>query len=746
MADSFKVQYLEDAGLLRSLIDKSQDGMMLIDSRGIVLFANAAAIAVFADRYDHLVGARFEISNSSDDMEIIGPVREDTRYFEMRASEVRWRGQTYNLAVLRDITGRKLVEQKLRISEQNYRHLFEHAALGIFQVSLRGEIKEANHSFARMFGYKSPQEMKELVKKVDSDLFADPSRRLQNIRQFQQNPAIGVFENDYKRRDGSVFTGRAHLQSVRDAQGNILHIEGFVEDISERRKSDEALRKSEERFSKVFSSSPVGISITTLSEGRFVDANQAFLNVYGYARDEVVGHTSSELKMWVNPEVRDEIASEIREKGVAQEKEVTLRMKSGDLFTGIFSSEIIEISGEDCMIGLLRDITDQKLAYEARSRLAVIVESASDAILAKTLDGVITAWNHGAEILYGYSTAEILGRNIRSLYPPEDVEEEDAIIKRLMNGETVRQFESVRIRKNGAPVDVSLTISPIRDVEGRIVGVSQIARDISERKKVEQQIRSLNEELEKRVRERTAQLEAANKELEAFSYSVSHDLRAPLRHIHGYSDLLTRSMEGKSDEKELRYLKYISDSVREMGELIDDLLAFSRMGRIEMRKTSVDLRMIVEGVIGSFGEEISGRDIQWDISDLPTVEADAAMLRLVFQNLLGNAVKYTRPRPKAIISIGSEFRSNEVIFSVKDNGVGFDMKYANNLFGVFQRLHRADEFEGTGIGLANVRRIIHRHGGNTWAEGATDHGATFYFSLPYQKKGQDGTLEEHTSR
>ena len=245
----------------------------------------------------------------------------------------------------------------------------------------------------------------------------------------------------------------------------------------------------------------------------------------------------------------------------------------------------------------------------------------------------------------------------------------------------------------------------------------------------------LNASLEKKVDERTSELQAANRELEAFSYSVSHDLRAPLRHIHGFTDLLTRHTENTMDEKGKRYLGLISNSVKEMGALIDDLLMFSRMGRIEMRKATVDPRDTVESVINSMSQETGGREIEWKISPLPVVEVDRNMLRLVFQNLLGNAVKYTRPREKAVIEVEGTVNDDEAIICVRDNGVGFDMKYSDNLFGVFQRLHSSEEFEGTGIGLANVRRIIQRHGGKTWAEGEVNKGAAIYFSLPVSKKG-----------
>jgi signal transduction histidine kinase len=258
--------------------------------------------------------------------------------------------------------------------------------------------------------------------------------------------------------------------------------------------------------------------------------------------------------------------------------------------------------------------------------------------------------------------------------------------------------------------------------------------EVEQRRHREDEIRKLNEELGKRA----AELEASNKELESFAYSVSHDLRAPLRHIVGYSELLQRQASSLLDEKSQRFIRTILDAAKRMGNLIDDLLAFSRIGRAETKKTGVDLKQLVEEVVAEIGQDTKSRDIAWKIGALPACYGDRSMLRLVVVNLVSNAVKFTRMRRPAEIEIGCVDRNDkEVEVFVRDNGAGFDMQYVNKLFGVFQRLHLPEQFEGTGIGLATVQRIINRHGGQVRGEGAVDQGATFYFSLP--KKAQDFT-------
>lgn len=375
----------------------------------------------------------------------------------------------------------------------------------------------------------------------------------------------------------------------------------------------------------------------------------------------------------------------------------------------------------------LRQARDHlQIEVAERTQQASLLDLTHDSIFVRDMDFFITYWNKGAQELYGWSAPEALGKHsqelLRTEYPaPLEEVRAELVQTGRWEGELRRKTAS------GTEVVVASRWSLRRDEQGHPAAILETSNDATERKRREQQIETLNEALAVRSKD----LEASNKELEAFAYSVSHDLRAPLRHMSGYAELLQKRVSSLMDEKSHRYMAMILESAKRMGNLIDDLLAFSRIGRAETQKTQVNLEQLVKEAVGEVKQEASGRDIVWKIGALPICYGDRSMLRLVLVNLLSNAVKFTRPRPKAEIEIGCALGDRgQVEVFVKDNGAGFDMKYASKLFGVFQRLHQTESFEGTGIGLATVQRIIYRHGGHVRAEGAVDHGATFYFSVP----------------
>jgi len=410
-------------------------------------------------------------------------------------------------------------------------------------------------------------------------------------------------------------------------------------------------------------------------------------------------------------------------------------------------------------LGQLTDAFNQMLAEIQKQNGAIkqneiqlheIVENLGEGVAVSDLDGTLLRFNRAAVALHGFKDEGGFRKNMRDFRDTfvleklngEVLPEAQWPLPRVLAGEHLRNVE-LRIRRLDSDwqrvFNYGGTI--VMNAEGKPFMALVTIEDISERKNAEQKVLDLNAKLEVRVRERTSQLEDANKELEAFSYSVSHDLRAPLRHIDGFAGLLAKNSSEVLDDKGKRHLATISSAAKQMGRLIDDLLSFCRTGRSELNVSSMDHDALVASVIRDGRHDEAGKKITWDISPLPRVDADMAMLRQVWVNLISNAVKYSGKSEHPKITIGSRpaASEDEHVFFVQDNGVGFDMKYVDKLFGVFQRLHTAAEFEGTGIGLANVRRIISRHGGRAWAEGTIGKGATVYFSLPV---GRNGTTRE----
>jgi PAS domain S-box-containing protein len=367
---------------------------------------------------------------------------------------------------------------------------------------------------------------------------------------------------------------------------------------------------------------------------------------------------------------------------------------------------------------------------ESEDRYRRLLELLPCAVIVHQRGTIMVANAAAARLLGASRPQDLIGADVAKFVSPEYREKVRARIEQVEHGDTVPFLQEKLIRLDGALVDVEVAATPVALPDDPAPGVMVVAIDITERVQACDRIKQLNSELEDRVRTRTAELENAVRELEGFSYSVSHDLRAPLRHIDGFTELLLHNAGEKLDATSKEYLDIITGAARQMSNLIEALLAFSRLSRAPLNTQPVSLAQLLDGVLHDLRYETEGRKVEWQIALLPTVHGDATLLRQVLFNLLSNAVKYTRPRTVARIEVGQTHTPAEHIIYVKDNGVGFDMEFAGKLFGVFQRLHPSADFEGVGIGLANVRRIVQRHGGRTWAEAVPDQGATFYFSLP----------------
>ncbi|MEH2145961.1 PAS domain S-box protein [Nostoc sp.] len=505
-----------------------------------------------------------------------------------------------------------------------------------------------------------------------------------------------------------------------------------------------SLRQSEARFGRLVESNIIGIIMADLN-GSIIEANDAFLQMVNYTHEDL---RSGRIRLGeITPpqylEVSERSIQELRIAGGCKRFEQEYIRKDGSLIPALVGF----VKQEETIIGFVLDLSERQAALRDRNQVeAALRESeARFRYLADTTP--VLVWMSGTDKLCYYFNKpwlEFTGRTLEQEMGngwAEGVHEDDFqdCLDTYINAFDARQDFKMeyRFRRfDGEYRWILDTGVPRFAPTGEFLGYIGSCIDIHDRKVAEAALQQLNEMLEQRIQERTLQFEAANKELESFSYSVSHDLRAPLRHIAGFIELLQKRHSSTStlDEMSQRYLRIIAGTAKQAGILIDELLTFSRMGRSEMRYINLNMEQLVQEIKRDLVSQTPGRTINWHIESVPEIQGDPSMLRLVLRNLIDNAIKYTQTRNPAEITIGSTDNENEVVFFIEDNGVGFNMQYVHKLFGVFQRLHSDQQFEGTGVGLANVQRIIHRHNGQVWAEAVVDSGATFYFSLPKLSK------------
>ncbi|HEX3739139.1 MAG TPA: PAS domain S-box protein [Terriglobales bacterium] len=660
-----------------------------------------------------------QVAQRSDrERELMQLTEELERRVQRRTAEL----ESINQALEKEIALGITTQQALRASQSRLSSVIESAMDAILTIDESQRIVLFNRAAEKMFAYNAREVLGQSLNRFIPERFraihSEHIHRFANTGVTTRN--MGAMNPLWARRaDGSEFPIEASISQTEDAGKRLFTV--ILRDVTERKQAE----ARNHLMATIVDSSHDAIVSKDLS-GRILSWNKGAEHIYGYAEAEIVGKS---VDLIVPPDQLDDLSRVMQE--VAEGKMVkcdeTARVrKDGTLLTvSLILSPMRDAEGRIIGISTIaHDITERKRDERALRELTQALDLAP--VLVRDTTGRILLWNRGSEKFYGYTKTEALGTLSHALLrtqfpePLSDIEEQ-------LHRDDAWQGELVHRRKDGTEVVVSSRWALYRDNEGKPPRVVETNTDLTARKLAESKLRELNLTLEQRISERTADLQTSNKELEAFTYSVSHDLRAPLRHIVGFSKMLQETCSNSLSSEGQHYLKRIEDGTHRMGMLVDDLLNLTRIGRQELKLQAVNLDPILKDIIADLAMDTAGREIEWKISALPPVKGDPALLKMAFQNLLSNAAKYTRKCAKAVIDVGV---ADNVLF-VRDNGVGFDMKYADKLFGVFQRLHRAEDFEGTGVGLATVQRIVQKHGGRIWAEAELGKGATFYLNLSF---------------
>jgi PAS domain S-box-containing protein len=657
--------------------------------------------------------------------------------------KVDYEGEACLLSSFLDISERKALETELLESKELFTKAFD---LNPLMMAIAraddGRWTNVNQAMVNGFGYTRDEFIGRSA--VDLGMIVEMTSREAVLEQLQKRGFALNFEMKVRDKSGRVFDvlGSAY-RIVLD--GLPCVISGHF-DVSDKKAVERQLLESRELFRHAFELSPSMMSITRSADLKYLSVNRSFERGLEYSRDEVVGLTSTELRLMVDQE-RQKVVDSIRVQGALIDFEAQIRTKTGAIMDVWGSAETVILNGERCILSVFFDVTQRKEAERVwrqtqedlhqkaegqAALLATIVESSDDAIVGKTLEGTVVSWNRGAEKIFGYTAAEMVGQSITKVIPDDRLDEETYILGQIRSGKVVSHYETVRRHKTGRLIDISITVSPIRDSGGFVVGASKIARDITERKRAEDEIRRFNQTLELKVKERTAELQAANEKLEAFAYAASHDLKTPLRVIDTATKWLEEDLREHLTPETRETMDQLRRRVGRMEKLLDDLLDYSKVGRALDKH---ELEMVTgDALMAAILDLLAPPDVFTVKVDpaFETVRVPRMPLQQILYNLINNAIKH-HDKPRGLIEVGCGESDDYYEFFVKDDGPGIAPEYHNLIFKMFQRLNPQAQIQGSGIGLALVEKNIRTFGGRLALESAVGQGSTFRISWPKQQ-------------
>jgi PAS domain S-box-containing protein len=760
----------------------------MTDVQGTITYVNDKFCAISQYSKDELIGQNHRILNSGHH-----PKEFFQQMYHTIASGKVWHGEIKNrakdgsiywvdttivpfmstegkpsqyVAIRADITDRKRGEEALKeslaTSERALRELADqkfaldqHAIVAVTDV--QGTITYVNDKFCAISKYPKAELIGQNHRILNSG--HHPKEFFQLMYGTIANGKVWHGEIKNRAKDGSIYWVDTTIVPFMSSEGKPRQYVAIRADITNRKRAEEDVADQK------FALDQHAIVAITDVQGTITYVNDKFCAISQYSKDELIGQNHRILNSGHHPKEFFQQMYHIIASGKVWHGEIRNRAKGGSTYwVDTTIVPFVDAEGKPRQYVAIRaDITERKRAEEVRERLAAVVESSEDAITSENMDGTITAWNSGAEKLFGYSPAEAVGKTMLMLSPPERKNQASDMLTRLGRGERVEEIDTVRVRKDGRKIDISVRIFPIKDTSGATIGASRIARDITERRRADEEIQYLNnemgrrnkeletqtvelqkarDELEVRVNERTEELAGANQvlersniELQQFAYIASHDLQSPLRSISGFVQLLKSEYEGKLDKQADDWIRRTVQAIGQMQTMIRDVLAYSRVDSRSRPFAPTAFLDIFNDAVALLESSIHDAGAEVACGELPVVMGDRSQLVQLMQNLIGNGLKYHGDKTPNV-HVSSKRDGNEWTFSVRDNGIGIDPKYYDRVFEIFKRLHDQTEYPGTGIGLAVCRRVVTRHGGRIWLESEAGHGSVFHFTLP---EGTDKT-------